>query len=669
MTPGAVFGHVSRLLCKDGSYRWIEWRALREGTLTHAAGRDITERKQAETAFAEEAARRRILMERSRDGIVVLDQQEHKVYEANQAFADLLGYTLEEVRRLYIWEFDDLFSRKQVLEATPSPADFVFETRHRRKDGTVYDAEVSATSAEVGGRRFDFCVVRDISGRKAAETALRESEEKFSKAFQHSPDAVFIVDKTDRLLEVNEGYERFTGYRREEAIGKGALDLNLWADPAERDKAMSHAVAVAGRVRGYLARFRHRNGQEKWGELWSDPIEIRGTPCLLFTLRDVTESRRAEQERRRLEAQIHQAQKLESVGRLAGGVAHDMNNVLSAILGLATAHLQPPPADRSLREALETVASACLRGRSLVRGLLSFARPDLAEERVLDLNAIVLDEVRLLERTTLQRIRLETNLEPAVRPVMGDPAALSHALMNLCVNAIAAMPEGGVLTLQTRNVGSDGVELTVADSGCGMTPDVLQRAMDPFFTTKPQGEGTGLGLSLAYSTVKAHHGQMEIYSRVGEGTRIVMVFPFHTSPAPEAQAASIKLPSVRGLRILVIDDDDLVRAALHALLDGLGHSATIFSSGEAALQALEQGLEIEAVILDMNMPGLDGAGTLRRLRALRPHVPVLLATGRVDERAQELVQSYPGIRIIAKPFSLAELGTQLGDLVSPGPPG
>jgi PAS domain S-box-containing protein len=679
---GAVFQCENRLRARDGAYHWIEWRAYLDGSgLIHAAGRNINERKRVEAGLAEEAVWRRMLIDQSRDGIVVIDTGTHSVYKANQAFADMLGYTLEEAHRLHLWDFDAQWTHEQLVDMQPrllsSPA-VTMQTRHRRKDGSCYDAEVGFSVAQLGSRGLVFCVVRDISDRKAAEKALQESEEKFSKSFQASPDAIYIVDPDGRTLEVNEGFERFTGYRREEVVGRPFRNLGLWMDPGAREE-YTRLFLAQGFVRRHLVRFRHRQGNVIWGEISADPIEIKGQRYALITTRDVTERIQAEEQRRQLEAQVHQAQKLESVGILASGMAHDMNNVLGAILGLASAHLEHPPEDASLRQALETITNACLRGRGLVRGLLSFARPDLAEQRLVDLNTIVADEVRLLERTTLQRIRLETELDPCLAPVMGDAGALSHALMNLCINAVDAMPGGGVLFLRTRNlppqpanngrvgdpVGSGQVELTVADNGSGMAPEVMEKALDPFFSTKPQGKGTGLGLFLAYSTVKAHGGQLELDSTLGRGTQVLIRLPASQmpAPAPEPRAASAPAPA-RSLRILVVDDDDLVRNALRDQLECLGHSPTVASGGREALRGLELGWEIDAVVLDMNMPDLGGAETLRRLRCLRPQVPVLLATGRVDEHTHQLTHEFGAVKIMAKPFSLRELRTQLQNIAS-----
>jgi len=300
----------------------------------------------------------------------------------------------------------------------------------------------------------------------------------------------------------------------------------------------------------------------------------------------------------------------------------------------------------------------------MVKGLLSFARQSPAESRELDMNALIHEEVCLLERTTLANVRLEADFEADLRPIRGDANALSHALMNLCVNAVDAMPEHGTLTLRTRNIDSDWIEVVVEDSGTGMPQEVLEKAMDPFFTTKDPGKGTGLGLSTAFNTVKAHQGQMEIQSEPFKGTRVMMRFPaFEPAPQPqEPLSASLPGTSDLPLEVLVVDDDELIRSTMLAILEVLGHTPTIVSSGEEALAKLAAGFRPDVVILDLNMPGLGGAGTLPRLRALNPTVPVLLATGRVDEFASGLAGGHPQVTLLSKPFSINELQHHLAML-------
>jgi CheY-like chemotaxis protein len=313
------------------------------------------------------------------------------------------------------------------------------------------------------------------------------------------------------------------------------------------------------------------------------------------------------------------------------------------------------------RRSFEAIIRASERAGKMVKSLLSFARQSPAEAHKLDLNEILREEIGLLERTTLSNVTLEMDLASDLQPILGDASALTHAFMNLCVNAVDAMPESGTLTLRTRNVDDDWIEVMVKDTGTGMNREVLERAMDPFFTTKEVGRGTGLGLSMVYSTVKAHRGQLEIQSEPGRGTRVVLRFPAHGSlpVVPASPAEPRPASSTQALKVLLVDDDELIQSSVLAILEALGHDATGVPCGEQALARLEAGFLPDVVILDMNMPGLGGAGTLPRLRILNPIVPVLLATGRVDQSASDLARKYPFVTLLSKPFSMRELRDRL----------
>jgi nitrogen-specific signal transduction histidine kinase len=404
-------------------------------------------------------------------------------------------------------------------------------------------------------------------------------------------------------------------------------------------------------------------------EYWSYP-QLKDGQVLgaVVAFVDITARKRAEEEQARLQAQLNQAQKMESLGSLAGGIAHDMNNVLGAILGLASANVERQPMGSPSRQAFETIIKAAERGGKMVQGLLGFARRTTAEERELNLNELIQEQVHLLERTTLSKIRIEMDLAKDLHPILGDSNTLTHALMNLCVNAVDAMPENGTLILRTRNAGRDVVEVHVEDNGTGMPKEVVERATDPFFTTKEQGKGTGLGLSLVYSAMKAHRGELEIQSEPGQGTCVKLRFPA-CEPGPlhfEAVESPIAGAPRNGLEVLVIDDDELIQTSLRMLLEALGHTVTSTLNGEEALARLKAGCRADLVILDMNMPGLGGAGTLPQLRTLRPEVPVLLATGRSTQTALDLVEADPNTTLLSKPFTMDELRIKIEAVLKPG---
>jgi signal transduction histidine kinase/CheY-like chemotaxis protein len=402
-------------------------------------------------------------------------------------------------------------------------------------------------------------------------------------------------------------------------------------------------------------------------------VLLGGIALVLFRMsirlkREIVSREKAEEamrleheEKALLEEQLQQARKMESLGSLAGGIAHDMNNVLGAILGMASANIEAQPAGSPTHRAFATIIKAAERGGKMVKSLLSFARQSPAERRELDLNVIIREEVDLLERTTLSRVHLEMELEAGLRPILGDASALAQAIMNLCVNAVDAMPEPGTLTLRTRNQGHEWVEVLVEDTGAGMTAEILERALEPFFTTKDVGKGTGLGLSMVYSIVKAHHGQVEIRSEVGQGTQVMMRFPScePTSKAPETNAETRIETTQLALKVLLVDDDELIQSSTKAILQALGHATVTAPDGESALAAIEAGFEPDVVILDMNMPGLGGVGTLPGLRSLLPEVPILLATGRADQAAVSLVEAHKHVTLMLKPFDKQELQKNL----------
>ena len=631
---------------------------------------DITERILANQLSLESERRLHTLLT-SVDQIAVMLDLEGRVTFCNDFLLRVTGWTREEAMgqewfQRFIpddWEgvrrfFLDSIQRGQI--------DLHYENPILTRDGEVrliqwtntllYDAEgVVAGTASLG---------KDITELRKSEEAVRASEQKFSRIFQSSPDAIIITDHdTGRVFDINPGFTRLLGYQPEEAIGHFTKpeDLALWVDPAVRGN-IRQLVVEQGQAINFPAELRCKDGHAISVLVSSTLLNLAGISRTLSLVRDITEFRRTEEERRLLELQIQKAQKLESLGSLAGGMAHDMNNVLGAILGIASIHQETSPPDSPLQRAMDIIIKACLRGRTLVQGLLSFARKGLVEQQVLDLNSLVKDGVALLEHTTFRRIQLEIDLAEDLRPIQGDPSALSHVIMNLCVNAVDAMESGGTLRLATWNEPPDALVLEVADNGCGMSKEVLERAFDPFFTTKAQGKGTGLGLPIVYNTIKAHGGTLDVESTPGAGTTIRIHLPACDPVREEALPKPIAKAFHRSLHVLVVDDDDLVRSSLELMVKTSHHQSVGVGSGEEALQKLQEGLAVDVVILDMNMPGLGGETTLSRLRQLRPGLPVLLATGRVDQRVLDLVDQNAGVSLLSKPFTLEEVRRRIEDL-------
>jgi len=502
----------------------------------------------------------------------------------------------------------------------------------------------------------------DITERKQAETLLRENEEQLRVIFSASDAGIVLVSDQGVITFANQGMADLFGLTVQEVIGTTYTSHVHESELRVSDARMWRIIKGEIQSISVERRYLRADGTTFWGHLSGRRLEHPdgSLRALVGIITDVTKRREAEEQQRLLEAELHQAQKLESLGSLAGGVAHDMNNVLGAILGLASAHIEDQAPGSPAEKAFETIIKAAERGGNMLRSLLSFARQTSSEVQALDLNLILREEVHLLERTTFAKVRLVLDLDPDLRPIRGDASALTHGFMNLCVNAVDAMDENGTLTLRTRNLDPDWIEVQVEDTGEGMAKEVLERALDPFFTTKEVGKGTGLGLSIVYRTVKAHHGEMEIRSEPGQGTRVVIRFPAcEVDPSTESAGILPMAATPRSLKVLLVDDDELIQSSIGGLIELLGHQTTTAPTGEAALALIEAGLRPDLVILDMNMPGMGGAGTLPRLRTLLPLVPVLLATGRADQAAQDLVLAHPFVSMLSKPFGRKELQAHL----------
>jgi len=501
--------------------------------------------------------------------------------------------------------------------------------------------------------------LKRMVGRRTAE--LRTSQAYTEVLFNSVHDAVFVADPDGRILDFNSRAVEVFGYGRERLLASdlGGLSENLPDYTLAGIRSRLDAVRQQGQAL-FEWMGRHADGHTFPLEIAVRSDRSGGGERFIIAVRDISE-------RTRIQAQLLQAQKMESLGSLAGGVAHDMNNVLGAILAIASFNLDQEAADSSRHRALETIAKAATRGGQMVRSLLNFARQTPVEEAQVDLNSVLGDVAQLLERTTLARINLQLDLARPLRPVRGDASSLAHSIMNLCVNAVDAMPGAGTLTLRTRNLGADQVEVVVGDSGTGMSPEVLAKAVEPFFTTKEVGKGTGLGLSMVYGVVKAHLGTLELWSEEGHGTRVTLRFPASGGPAgvPE-QAAAAPAAAHTGLRVLLVDDDELIVESLGEILGLFGHATTAVASGEEALAQLKAGLVPDLVILDMNMPGLGGAATLPHLRRLCPATPVVLTTGKADQAALDLVAADPFVTLLAKPFTMEELRRHLERLPIPG---
>jgi PAS domain S-box-containing protein len=625
--------------------------------------------------------RMRALLAYSWDILSLLDGEGRLIYNSPAA-QRIHGFEPSEMEGRSTFEFfhpDDAPRVAETFQACLAQPGKPFSVQYRyaQKGGSwIWMEAVAVNLLDTPSIQAIVVNSRDITERTVGEQALRDSEQ-FSDLILNALSAnVAVLDEQGRIIKVNQAWRDFSDANTpclQPFSWEGANYLEVCEHATGLNSEGSKAMAdgIRAMLRDELPEFTLEYPcpsptKERWFQARITRFHGSRFPRLVVAHLDVTALKEAEGKRLELERLLHRAQKMESLGSLAGGVAHDMNNVLGSILGIASMHQELQPRDSITHQAFSIITKACSRGGALVRRLLDFARQDLSEVAEVHLNLLIVEEVQLLERTTLSQVQFTTDLAPNLLAIHGDSSALVHAVMNLCLNAVDAMANGGRLTIRTRNGAPGWVELEVEDTGSGMPREVMEKALDPFFTTKPMGKGTGLGLSIVYSTVNAHQGTMELQSEPGKGTKVILRFPAvePSQASPGMHPESTRESLVQHLDILLIDDDELIQFTLGPVIECLGHRPTLATSGEQALEHLDAGYVPQVVILDMNMPGLGGHGTLPLLRERLPEVPILLSTGRVDQDAVELAQAYAHVKLLPKPFTMKELKARLDALSS-----
>jgi hypothetical protein len=499
--------------------------------------------------------------------------------------------------------------------------------------------------------------------RRRAESALRASEERFRLLAEHAQDVIFRY----RLLPepaveyLSPAVTAILGYRPDELLAGPDLLFSL-VDP--EDRAAFEASWRAPEPGTLTIRWLRRDGRTAWTEQRAVAVTDEAGRLLAVEgiLRDVTDRVLAEQERARLERQLRQAERLDSLGQLAGGVAHDFNNLLAVISGYADMLDDELPPDAPCRPDVAGIKQAAARAAALTRQLLIFSRLEPSQPETLDLNAIVADTERLLRRTLGEDIELVTTLDPALRPVTMDRSKLEQVLMNAVVNSRAAMPEGGRLTIATRCLpgasptASPDICLTITDTGCGMPPEVAARAFEPFYTTKGPGQGTGLGLATAYGAVTEAGGSIALESEPGGGTTVRVRLPAATAaPSRPVPAAGRHRPG-NGETVLVVEDEDAVRDIVRRILGNAGYRVCEAASPHAALELCAgAAVRPDVLLTDVIMPGMSGTQLAAALRRDVPDLPVLFMSGYTSGAAPGGQQLPPDAPLVRKPFDAATL--------------
>lgn len=551
-------------------------------------------------------------------------------------------------------------------------AALVLAARQRALEAEAAELERRVHERTADLERANAALAAEIERRAHTQEQLADAKRRVEAVIESSPLAIISLDIDGLVTSWNRAAEEMFGWKAEEVIGKPLPTV-----PEEESDDFKRMIARLGRGERIVARNvrrRRKDGTILDARLWVAPLygpdgAIRGN---IGVLTDITSQRRMEQ-------QFFQSQKMEAIGRLAGGVAHDFNNVITVIAGYGQMLLEGAKDDPMLREAAEEVLNSADRAAGLARQLLAFSRRQAIQPRVFNLNELVLNLQKLLGRVIGEDIELKTTLRPDTAPVLADPGQMEQVLMNLAVNARDAMPEGGKLMIETRNVTLDesytaahaGVKpgayvlLSVSDTGMGMTEDVKAHLFEPFFTTKERGRGTGLGLSTVYGIVKQHGGDIWVYSEPGHGTTFKIYLPRAAEGAVEAEAAPEQAAPARpGTEtILVAEDEEAVRKLLRDVLEQRGYSVLEAPSGQDALAIAESGRHIDLLLTDVVMPRMGGRELARRFALLFPDTPILFLSGYTDEMVGEREMLGSGADFMSKPFSPEDLARRVRDLL------
>jgi PAS domain S-box len=505
----------------------------------------------------------------------------------------------------------------------------------------------------------------------------KQAEELFKSLAANSPVGVYIVQE-GKFVYASPQFQRDSGYREDELLGMEALSLVF---PDDRETVRNNAVQMlkGKRIVPYEFKAIDKNGEMKWTLESVASIQRQGKQAAIGSYQDISERKKAEQQMLSLQEQLRQSQKMEAIGRLAGGVAHDFNNLLTVISIQSQLSVLGLREGDPLRENLQEIEKAADRAADLTRQLLAFSRHQILEMKVLNLNFIVSDLEKMLHRIIGEDLELASILADDLGMVKVDPGQMEQVIVNLAVNAKDAMPQGGQLTIETTNVELDGgytrthmgvvpgayVMLSITDTGVGMTREIKEQIFDPFFTTKEKGKGTGLGLSTVYGIVKQSGGDIYVYSEPNQGTAFKIYFPRVFEPGEEwAKKEAVGEISRGEETILVVEDDGMVRKLAINILRMQGYTVLEAEAGGEALLMCEQYKDpIDLILTDIVMPHMGGPELIERLKQVRKDFKALFMTGYTDETIVQQGILEKGIELINKPFTIQKLSRKVREVL------
>jgi PAS domain S-box-containing protein len=605
------------------------------------------------------------------------------IVDVNPAFCDLLGYTREEITGLSLDRLlgkDLLESYRRFMEDSRSAeaASRFFEIGLKNRDDEEVWLEAECLAApehDLSG--LTLVAARDVTSRKRDESqlkVLRNSEETSRVLLNAATDAAFLIDTEGTVLSANQEAAARLGKTSAELVGRSISEF-LPPEVAESRKQKQIEVISTGR----LVSFEDEKGERSYSVSIHPICDEKGKVInLAIFSKDITEAKHSEEERKKLTAQLQQAQKMEAIGTLAGGVAHDFNNLLMAIQGnvsLALFEMEPSHPQHRIFENIEKLIRS---GADLTSKLLGYARKGKYESRPLVLNDLVRETSETFGRMR-KEITIERDLAEDLKSIIADKGQIEQVLLNLFVNAADAMPTGGRLILKTRNVSHRDIPfkgyaikpgsyvlLTVSDTGVGMDKEVLSRIFDPFFTTKKRGRGTGLGLASAYGIIKGHNGYIDVTSEKGKGSEFCVYLPA-TDQKSLAELEPSRRPEGGIGTILLVDDEEAVLDVTARMIERLGYTVIAARSGVEAIERFKENADrVSMVILDMIMPNMSGGEVFDELKRISPRVKVLLASGYSMQGQAREIMDRGCIGFIQKPFTMEDLALKLRSALAAG---